>query len=139
MWKGNLNSMHGILVKEVEDINARLEAEQAEKERLEAERLAAEKAKKEEEARLAKEEEERQKKLQEEQAAEDERLRLLKCKDQPSEDDFRKRATQMEEDVWAEFDPDENGKIDPIEFFKLYRKMIKDKKRQPDQVFFDYL
>ena len=27
MWKANLNSMHGILVKEVEDINARLEAE----------------------------------------------------------------------------------------------------------------
>lgn len=41
--------------------------------------------------------------------------------------------------MWAEFDPDENGKIDPIEFFKLYRKMIKDKKREPDQIFFDYL
>lgn len=127
------------MVKEVESITAQLDAEQAERERLEAERLAAEKAKKEEEARLAKEEEERQKKLAEEQAAEDERLRLLKCKDQPSEEEFKKRATVLEEEVWAEFDPDENGKIDPIEFFKLYRKMIKDKKRQPDQVFFDYL
>lgn len=57
-WKGQLFAQHGMLTKEVEDINAKLEAEQAEKERLEAERLAAEKAKKEEEARIAKEIEE---------------------------------------------------------------------------------
>ena len=80
-WRQHLFDMHDQMVKEVESITAQLDAEQAERERLEAERLAAEKAKKEEEARLAKEEEERQKKLAEEQAAEDERLRLLKCKD----------------------------------------------------------
>ena len=56
----------------------------------------------------------------------------MKLKDQPKEEYFLKQAAAMEDAVWLEFDPDENGKMETIAFFSLYRKMVREKKREPD-------